>query len=182
MRILTCPPGAETIGVNLKAFADNLMGSATRPVMEKHGVVNLEPFKWYPAQMLIDALNELSALSGSLFNLTAIGMKIGEITPMPPEIEPATLEKVVMIWDRLYQDLHRNADVGGILCEKISDKHFKTIHTVIYPDDLSYGVLYGFGRRFLPQGTRFSVFYDPDHPARDYGGQEDATIIHIKWD
>ena len=90
--------------------------------------------------------------------------------------------QVLMRWDDMYQMLHRNADVGGITVEKIAEKHYKTSHTVIYPDDMSYGVLFGFARRFLPPGTPFKVYYDPEIPPRDRGGEQDATIIHIEWE
>ncbi len=182
MRKYTAPQGAETIGLLLMAFYDNLEGENTLPIMEKHGVVNLDPQKWYPTQMLLDALNDLSQSPGFMFNMTAIGKKTGETVPVPPEMEHPTLAQVLQIWDSLYQMLHRNADCGCIRVEKVSDKHYKTIHTVVYPDAMSYGVLYAYGQRFLPPGTHFKVYYDPAVPARDYGGQGNATIIHIEWE
>ena len=116
-------------------------------------------------------------------SLVAIGIEVGLMTPMPADLaeENPTLEDVLMRWNDMYQMLHRNADVGSIVVEKVGEKHIKTIHTVVYPDDMSYGVLYGYGRRFLPPGTFFKVYYDPDFPPRDRGGK-DATIIHIEWE
>jgi hypothetical protein len=131
---------------------------------------------------LLDALNDLAAKGNVSANMTAIGMGIGQTVPIPPELPHPTLEQVLNIWNDLYQGLHRNADVGSIRIEKISDKHFKTIHSVIYPDDMSYGVLYAYGRRFLPPGTYFKAYYDAEVPARDYGGTGDVTIIHIEWE
>ena len=182
MRKLTCPPGTETLGQNLMAFTDNLQGSETSPVMEKYGLIDIDPHAWYPASNLLDGLNELAEKTNVSTNLTAIGMKIGEIVPMPPALPNPTLEEVLLIWDDIYQAIHRNGDVGYIRCEKVADKHLKTTHSDMYPDDLSYGVLYGYGRRFLPRGSKFTVFYDPDVKARDYGGDGDVTIIHIKWE
>ena len=56
------------------------------------------------------------------------------------------------------------------------------MHSTTTPDDMSYGLLYAYARRFLPPGTQFTVYYDPDIPARDYGGDREETIIHIEWD
>jgi hypothetical protein len=42
--------------------------------------------------------------------------------------------------------------------------------------------LFAYGRRFLPPGTRFRVFYDPDVTPRDYGGDGEATYINITWE
>lgn len=181
MRKLTCPPGTETLGTILSGFADNIQAVETRPIMEKYGFGNIDPFKWYPVKMLLDALNELAKNSNTMPNFVAIGMFIGENVPIPPEMENPTLEDVLMIWDDLYQGLHRGGDVGSIKIEKVSDTYFKTRQAGLYPDDMSYGVLYAYGRRFLPPGTHFTVFYDPEVPPRDHGGDGDATYINIRW-
>jgi len=149
--------------------------------MEKHGIVGLDPFSWYPVQMLLDATNELTRHANMTSNFVAIGMKIGEHVPLPPEMVNPTLEEVLMIWDDLYQGLHRGGDVGHIRIEKVSNTYFKTIQSGLYPDDMSYGVLYAYGRRFLPPGTEYEVFYDPDVIPRDQGGTGEATYINIKW-
>jgi hypothetical protein len=182
MRKLICPPESQTLGVNLHAFADNLQGAETRPIMEKYGVVDTEPFGWYPTINLLNALNEIAENPNLVSNYVAIGMKIGEALPLPPEMENPTLGDVVMIWDDLYQGIHRNGDMGKIECIKHSDKHYETVHTVPYPDDMSYGILYAYGRRFLPPGTPFTVFFDPNFPARDHGGTTEETSIHVKWE
>jgi len=181
MRKLTCPPGTETIGQLLNSWYENLQSDETRPIMEKYGMVNLDPFTWYPVQMLLDATNEI-AEQNMTPNFVAIGMKIGEGVPLPPSMVNPTLEDVLMIWNDLYQGLHRGGDVGYIRTDKVSDTCFKTVQAGIYPDDMSYGVLYAYGRRFLPPGTPFTVFYDPDVTPRDAGGTGEATVINIKWD
>lgn len=182
MRKLTCPPEVETLGQNLSAFSDNLQGSQVQAIMKKYQIVDLDPMGWYPAHKLMSALNEIAETQDKRSNYVAIGMKIGEIVPMPPQMENPTLPEVLAVWDDLYQFLHRNGDAGNIRCEKVNDKHYKTLHSVIYPDDMSYGILYAYGRRFLPPGTYYKVFYDPDLPARDYGGTDEYSIIHIEWE
>ena len=182
MRNLTCPPDAETLGQLLSAFTDNLQGRQMLPIMEKHNMVDLDPMAWYPMQRLLGALNELMLNTNNVPNMVAIGMKIGELVQLPPEMENPTLPEVLMIWDDLYQVLHRGSGVGRITWEKIDDKHYTTTHTNPYPDDMSYGILYAYGKRFLPPGTWFKVFYDPDFPARDYGGTTEGTTIHIQWE
>jgi len=181
MRHMTTDPKAETLGLLLNSFSENLQGDTTRPAMEKHGMVDLEPMEWYPVQKLLDALNELNDSHSAIFDMTAIGLKIGENVPIPPEIGEPTLEKVLNIWDDLYQGLHRGANVGKITVEKVDNKHFITRHTNPYPDDMSYGILYAYGRRFLPKGTDFIVYYDEELGTRDYNDEADAAIIHIEW-
>ena len=183
MRTLTCPPGSETLGTLLSSFSQNLQSDDVRPIMEKYGVVNLDPMAWYPVKMLLDALNDVASRGNVSTNLVAIGMKIGENVPTPPELgEHPSLEQVLMIWDNLYQGLHRGADVGCIQIEKVSNKYFKTAHSNPYPDDMSYGILYAYARRFLPPGTDFTVFYEPGITPRDRGGAGNATVISVKWE
>lgn len=181
MRKLTSIPGTETLGQNFGAFIDNMMGSDTAPIMRKHGLVNIDPNQWYPASMLLDALNELAQTSNTIADFTAIGLEIGQTVPMPPTMENPTLEQALTAWNDIYQFIHRGGDAGMIKCEKIGPKHWKTSHSVIYPDDMSYGILYGYGKRFLPPNTPFKVFYDPEVKARDYGGTGEFSIIHITW-
>ncbi|HEX2905636.1 MAG TPA: hypothetical protein VHO69_02160, partial [Phototrophicaceae bacterium] len=140
MRKLTCPPNTQVLGLLLNTYIDNLQGTETAPIMEKHGLTNFDPNGWYSLKNLLDGLNELAERGNVSANMTAIGMGIGQNVPIPPELPHPTLEQVLNIWDDLYQTLHRNGDAGCIRIEKISDKHFKTIHSVIYPDDMSYGV------------------------------------------
>ncbi len=181
MRTLTCPPEAETIGVNIKAFFDNLRDDKTKPIMEKYGLLDINPESWFPLSKYLDALNELGERPDFSSDLVAIGLEVGLMTPLPPDLTSPTLEQVLMGWNDMYQMLHRGADVGKVVIKKISETHYKTIHTAVYPDDMIYGVLYGYGRRFLPPGTRFMVYYDEDVLPRDKGGTGDSTIIHISW-
>ena len=76
-----------------------------------------------------------------------------------------------------YHMQHRKGDIGNVVTEKIDEGHFKLTDTGIYPDNLQYGVCYGFVRRFRPPGQSFRVKFDEDIPRRDEGGE--VTIIHV---
>lgn len=178
MRNLTCPPTLEYLGVFVKAYIMNIQGDETKPVMEKYGLVDLDPEAWYPAHKWMSALNELGRLPNFTQNLVAIGMEIGKELPMPPGMENARLEQVLMTLDGFYQAAHRNGDAGQILSEKLSDKHYRISFTDIYPDDMSYGIMYALVKRFIPPKTHFKVDYDHDTTARDKGGTG-ATVMHI---
>lgn len=181
MRKLTCPSTVETLGVNLMALTQNLQGEETQPVMEKYGLMNPLPDGWYPGQSLLDALNELTQRPNVMFNFVAIGMEIGRICPMPPELDNPDIGQVLTAWNDIYQGLHRNGNVGTIACEAVGARHYRLVMTDIYPDDFSYGILHGFSKRFLPPKTAFKVFYDPEVKARDYGGNG-RTIMHLTWE
>lgn len=179
MRHLTCPDTSETLGLNVTAFFDNLLTDAVKPIAAKHGLTDVDPHSWIRTSALLNALNDMG--KQSFFDLVAVGMEIGKITPVAPGVEDPTLERVLGDWDGIYQYLHRNADVGKIACEKVDDKHFKLTFTDLYPDDFSYGIMFGYARRFLPKDTPFKVYYDPAVTPRDRGGNG-PTVIHISWE
>jgi len=181
MRTLTCAPTAEVLGVNLRAFSDNIQGDALEAIMKKYKFFDIEPMEWYPLNRLLAALNEINEHHNASTNYVAIGMKIGEITPLPPEMDSPSISDVLHIWDDLYQALHRGADVGKMGYEKINDKKYNVFTSIPYPDDMTYGILYAFGKRFLPQITPFTVTYDLDTLARDHGGNDDFTTLNIEW-
>lgn len=182
MRILTAPANVELIGFMTMAFISNLQSSETLPVFQKHGLGSVEPYNWYSATTFMDALNELAEHDNLSSNLIAIGMEVGKNVPVPPDNPNPTLEEMLYGWDVAYTSLHRNHhdNIGGIAVEKVAEKHYKTIHTHLYPDDMSYGIAYGYARRFLPKGTSFNVFYEPNVPRLDEGDGKN-TIIHVKW-
>jgi hypothetical protein len=165
--------------MNILAFFHNLRGYETAPIMERHGLASVGQNDWAPTSRFLDALNELAETTDLMSSLVAIGMEIGTTIPMPDGI---TLDQVYMGTNDVYQSLHRGADVGAITGEKVSDKHYIMTLTDVYPDDFTYGIMYGYARRFLPPGTGYSVAYDLDVKPRDRGGDSGKTVIHIKWD
>ena len=181
MRKLTCSPNVEILGIYLSAYISNLQSVETRPFVEKYGLVNLEPEGWYPSYKWLNVLNELSDHPTVTANTLAIGMEIGKIVPVPPGMENPTLEQMLMGLDIAYHAAHRNGDVGNLLCEKLSEKHYKITVTDLYPDDLTYGVIYSYARRFLPPKTAFKVYYDEQIMPRDQGG-DGPTVIHVTWE
>lgn len=180
MRGFDCPPNSEMSGYYALALIENIQAPEVRPIMEKHGLVDPVPDQWYPMSIWFGAFNEMLQLPNVMENMVAIGMKIGQLIQVPPSIQNPTYEKILMAWDSIYQAAHRKGDVGHILCEKVGDNHWKAILTDPYPDDLTYGIFYTITRRFLPPGTQFKLYYDPDIPSRDRGGK-DKTVIHVEW-
>ena len=178
MRILTCDPKLEMLGINLRGFIDNIQASEIEPILKKYGLTNIEPLNWYLASTWVQVFNDLQE-SNTTSNFVAIGMEVGRIIPMPRNSD-FTLPEVLMLWNaELYQPLFRNGDPGTVSYEKVSDTHYVSIHRHIWPDDFNYGMTYAFARRFLPPKTQFKVYYDQQVPRLDEGGNE--TRIHIAW-
>jgi hypothetical protein len=180
MRTLTCSPEVEVLGQNMLSLIDNLSMEVIQPILKKHGFENVEPDEWYPAQEWLNVINDLMADRPWTSEMVVTGMSIAENGAIPPELENAPLEQILGLWDDIYQLPHRGGDIGEVIIEKLSDTHIKTVHRHLYPDALTYGIAYGWARRFLPEGARFSVYYDQEVPHLDQGGTE--TIIHVRWE
>lgn len=178
MRVLTCDPNAEIFGANLQVFVDHIQADETRPIFEKHQLIDLEGQKWYPVIWWLNALNELGGTGNASANMIAIGIQITSVLEFPPGL---TLEAILMGWDDIYYSVHRGGDIGHVTTEAVTPTHYKITLTDIYPDDLSYGIAYGFARRFCPAGKTFKVYYEPNVPRRDDGGA-DVTLINVTWE
>ena len=179
MRKLECSPNVEVIGASVLSFVENVQSNEIHPYLEKYGLTDIDPHKWYPLQDWLNVINDMAEKENLSSTLVAIGMKIYQTIELPPEVENSTFAEILMGWDNAYQAQHRGGDVGEVLVEPLEDNHYKATINIPYPSDMIYGVAYGMGRRFLPDGTHFVVKYDPDSPRWEDGG--DKTVLHITW-
>lgn len=102
--------------------------------------------------------------SGTMFDFVSIGMKEAEQAIVPPQFESLPLLDILQSVGQVFKLNNRGTDPGEVRCETITDKHVKIILRVTTPDNVWYGIFYGFVRRFAPKGTRFTLRYDPEYP------------------
>jgi hypothetical protein len=177
-----CDPNLEVIGQQAIALFNNIRSTEIRPVLVKHGLASIDPAQWYPLQSLLDVLSELSEEPDYSANFVSIGLAMADAADLPPESRGAPLEEFLMRLNAGYQAWHRGGETGIIEVQKLADTHFQLINLIAtaYPDDMVYGLVYGFVRRLLPQGTPFTVRYNESGgPRRDNGG--DFTVLDISW-
>ena len=151
-----------------------------QPILEKHGLANIEPDAWYHIDDCLALLQDISEDGNAMADFVSIGMKIAETAVFPPEFSQLSYKQIMQTWNDAYHFNNKGSDTGDILYEEVSDKHIKMIHRTPFPDDYLYGGMYGAARRFLPPGSRMTVYYDETETRRDLGG--DLTIVHIEWD
>lgn len=181
MRVLTCDPDTEINGEALQGLINNLQSDEIAPYLRKYGLDDVRPEGWYSLQDFQALLNELESSANSSPNFVAIGMAVADVAPMPPGLDNPTLDMMLEGWDEHYQLSHRYGNIGHKIAEKIEAKHYRMVlDGCVYPDDLEYGVLYGFAKRFLPRALPFLVWYDKDVKRLDEGGRQ--TVIHVRWE
>ena len=174
-------PDHECLGQILIDFENAIGGEQIYPVFQKHGLANIDPEAWYPGQAYMDVLNDLEKNSSvQSTNFVSIGMKQVETAAMPPEFESLPIVEILKMMNDAYRLNNRGTDIGEIRCEVVGERHVKMHIRVPQPDDIWYGICYGYMRRHIQPGMVFTVAYDADVPRREQGGDE--TIIHISWD
>lgn len=179
MRHFKCDPKVEVLGISISAFLNNLLSDDTRPYMAKYGLDNIQQDKWYSGQHYANVINDLVANTNAMENLVAVGMQIGKQFVFPPG-EKFTYEQFLMSWDDLYHMHFRGGDVGNMKTTQLDLTSYRVVNTTIWPDDMVYGVAYGFGRRLLPPGSKLRIAYESPNHRMDYGGALE-TVMLVNW-
>jgi hypothetical protein len=180
MKLYSCDPETKVIGQNVLGFVENVQRDEIQPILKKHGLEKIDPDVWYPLQKWLDVLKELS-IHNSMTNFVAIGMGISQTAPLPPGILDLPFEAFFLqALPTAYHMQHKDGDAGIIQAEKVSDTTIKMTVITPYPDDLEYGVTYGFARRIAPANMKFTVSYDSAIKRRDDGGEK--TVILVNWE
>lgn len=174
-------PDSQAIGSSLLGFIRCVRHEVMQPYLEKHGLTDIDPKKWYPVQTWLDVLGDLSEerRGESMFDFVSVGMGIAEVIPLPPEYSSLPFGEALAASGGSGYKMNHRGDVGEHTVKKEGDKHFIITIRTPYPDDLLYGVYYGLARRFLPSGRHFTLRYD-EKARRDKGA--DVTIMHLNLD
>jgi len=180
MRHLTCDPDVKVVGGNILSVLQNVNAKEIHPYAVKHELGDVKADEWYPLTQWLDMMNDLIENTYFMSNLVAIGMSLAEKVNLPPHMQDATYEDILLAWDDIYHHQHQGDNIGNHHIEKISDTQFKCTFTDVYPDDLKYGIAYGFARRFLPKGTQIIIEYDDLNNRMDEGSSPE-TVMHISW-
>ncbi len=181
MRKRTCDPATEISGQDLMAYPVASNAEAVVQILRKYGFAEIDANKWYPLQPLLDALYEIGTHPDVSSSLVSIGVKIAEYGVEPPDLKNARLALVLEGWEQhLYANV-RGGDVGHVITQKITDTSYRIIQQNVFPDDLCYGLAYGFARAHLPLGTNFRVWYE-DYDHRIDNSDSDKTVICVSWE
>lgn len=175
----TCDPDLELNGQTTCALLENINRDVMRPFLAEHGLTEVDPDRWYSAQAVLNVMNDLATNGDSMSDFVAIGIKAAEISPLTPEMEQMPFDAFMSIYAQVYPARHRNGDAGWLRVDRNGDGHLTITMNVIYPDDVMYGLFYGFARRLFPVDVPFTVYYDETVTHRDQGGTQ--TVIHVAW-
>jgi hypothetical protein len=175
-------PGNEIKGQIMLGFIHCTEREHLMPFLEKYGLSNIKPDQWYPEKPWVDLLNDLAEEQGAMFDFVSIGMKMAELVPPPADPKSVSFSALMVAWGKAgaSEAIYRGPDPGGRKVEVVGEKHLKAIFRYASPDDMMYGFIYSYCRRFLPPGTRFKVQYDEAVLRHDNGGEQ--TVVNVTWE
>lgn len=178
----TCNPELQLLGQSARALIENINNDAVRPYLAQHDLNNIVPDGWYAMQDILNVFNALQEQNSAMADFVAIGMKAAELSPLPPELERMTFAQFMLLYaEKVYPARHRGSDPGIFAVDIVADNALTITLANVYPDDVMYGLVYGFARRFLArEDVDFIVEYDLEQPRCDEGGAQ--TLIHVTWE
>ncbi|NDJ77074.1 MAG: hypothetical protein GYB65_12535 [Chloroflexi bacterium] len=169
-------PEAEVMGGPMLGILAGL-GEEARPLLEKHGLSEIDPQGWYKMQHYLDVLAEVAGGDVNVLqNLVSVGMHAMDNAQLPPETD--TLAKALMNLEMTFQMSHRNAGHGWDV-EMVDDRTIVCTSHTPYPDDIEYGVLYAYARLFDSTSGNYVVSYDESTPRKDKGGEFTRFIFEL---
>ena len=171
-------PDTEILGQIILDFSQAIGADRFGPILERHGLTDLESDRWYPGQIWVDVLNDVAAEGGGMMDFVSLGIRQMDLVQWPPGFSDMPLTEMLQSLNEAYRMNYRGSDIGGIEAEIVSDNHVKMIVRSFEPDALWYGNLYGFMRLFA--AGQYMVTYDETVPRREEGGE--VTIIHLTWE
>lgn len=172
-------PDAEVLGGAINGFIDAVNRNNIMPHLQKLGMTDIQNDKWYPKKMYIDLWNSiLSSNQSAMYDLVSIGMTIAK-TAWPPEADGQPVEDLILSWGDAFDFVNRGADRGYIRTEKRGSNQYAVICRTPDPDDLHYGIVFGFCRRFMPKKQQYTISYDNSVTRRDQGGEETVILINM---
>lgn len=176
----TCDPNLEISGQTVLSLFHNANHENIKHLLNQHNFSNIDPDSWYSMQGVLALIKDIAETRGSTFNLVSIGIAAAQLGKLPPGTENMSLVEFFTLYEKLYQTRFRNGGGGWIKSEQVSDKHIKITFNGPFPDDIFYGVFYGYARRILPEGTPVFFQYDEKLPRADNGAE--FTVVHATWE
>lgn len=168
MAKFTTSPNASMLGAIVLAIMESLNYQEYRhlvdPVFAEHGIQEIDPEAYYPAQVLLDMYKMMDGQGNSMFNFVAIGKQVGDNLEFPPEV--TTLADAVAGLNDMYRSMLRDFDESELYeFTQVDEQHLVIKDNNPYPHDMVYGYIHSLARRFAPQGARPKVQRSYDNPS-----------------
>ncbi|MEO8609910.1 MAG: hypothetical protein ABI690_18600 [Chloroflexota bacterium] len=154
----------EVLGAVIIAISQSINSDELVPILEAHGLSNVQQDRWYPASTWIDALNDIAAHDNGSMNLVSASIKVSENIPQADG--DGTIKGAFVTANDTYNMSHRGGYIGEINVESSKEKEVTVSAYSPYPDDYLYGAFYGHARRHAPKGSNLRIYRDKPYVYR----------------
>jgi hypothetical protein len=162
----------------LLALIENINVNDFSGTLESFGLAHIDPDQWYPLQTLIDLHDALANQPIAESNMIAIGVKAAETAILPPQID--TLEKLLAGYDYAYRENYRHLSQDNRYeVQFVGDRKAVVINHTHNPNEIVYGVLWGFAKRF---SKSFIVQSVDQNGNPTLGFTEHPQRFEIRWE
>lgn len=170
--------GVEVNGETVLSVLDGMdaFRSKALSILEKNGINNPQPGKWYPQQSWLNAFKSIGEEVGHN-TLFLIGEAIINNAKFPEGID--SLGKALGSIDVAYHMNHQGGDIGTYKLERVSETAAKVICHNPYPCDFDRGIISAFVKKFKPKGSvKFAKLqHDDSCECRKKGGNSCTYIV-----
>src|SRR5689334_15385833 len=129
-------------------FVRNINAKHTLPILQNYALDDIDAESWYPLQDVLGVFQEIHKRDTTrLFDLVSIGMAAAEYSRIPDD-QTMSLLVILQYMSEAYSRMHRGGFAGEYLVDSIGDFAIQVIDTTPYPHDFTYGMIYGFSRRW----------------------------------
>src|SRR5215470_18014862 len=113
-------PNVEVLGAVIIAISQSINSDELTPILEKHGLKNIQPMKWYPLTQWIDTLNDVANDTNGTMNLVSASIKVSE--NIPQAVGDGTIKGAFETADATYNMNHRGGYAGEIRVDSSKDR------------------------------------------------------------
>lgn len=134
-------------GAALSSFIMGLAHSEAlvQRILDQHRLSQIDPNTWYDLNVARSIYMMVAEQVGSR-SLKAIGQKMIEAAPFPPELND--VRSVLNALDSAYQMNVRGPNIGKILCEIEGDREATVTFGTPFPCSLNIGIIQGCCEKF----------------------------------
>ncbi len=171
-------PNTEASGAAMIAVLNCARGEQLRPIMDNHGLRNVQPDEWYPISLWMSVIEAITQAHMGAYDLIAIGKEIARNIVLSDDV--TTVEQAIIHLPEVYQHNYRKGNVGHYEVQKIKNGHLKVYGYIPFPGDLTLGVLRGLVKRYSQKGKHYTVTIDQTDGA-NASADSDHFTFDVKW-
>ncbi len=142
----------------MKGMLDGIDPDKLSVLFEKYGIPsNFQDGDFYYLQPYLDVMRDLSGGSvRGMFDFVAIGMRIVDNTPFPPEVDDI-VGGFAFMNEAYHANLEGESEDEGWRTKVVDENYIVARQVSPFPSDLEYGVAYGIVKKFRPEDKEFTV-------------------------